>query len=144
MGNRAVITTKAHEIGVYVHWNGGRDSINGFLAYCRMMDFREPEKDSYGWARLVQVIANFFGGDGLGVGIDRYSELDADNGDNGVYVIEGWNIVAREYFEAGCEQTSYELGEFLRALNERQPGFMQATQEEIDRFLQEHGHEYIR
>ena len=40
MGNRAVITTAnewAHGgIGVYLHWNGGLDSVEAFLKYCEM------------------------------------------------------------------------------------------------------------
>ena len=33
MGNRAVITTRKDlkDIGIYLHWNGGRDSVEGFL-----------------------------------------------------------------------------------------------------------------
>ena len=27
MGNRAVITTPQRKVGLYVHWNGGRDTI---------------------------------------------------------------------------------------------------------------------
>lgn len=30
MGNRAVITTEEKQIGVYLHWNGGRDSVQAF------------------------------------------------------------------------------------------------------------------
>lgn len=62
MGNRAVITTeenfeKNSGLGVYLHWNGGRDSVQGFLEYCRLRSFRRPESDDYGWARLCQVAA---------------------------------------------------------------------------------------
>jgi hypothetical protein len=35
MGNRAVITTEQKRIGVYLHWNGGLDSVEGFLTYCK-------------------------------------------------------------------------------------------------------------
>lgn len=98
MGNRAVITTKEKSIGLYVHWNGGRASIEGFLAACDELGFRDPAYDNYGWARLAEVCAVFFGNDGLCVGIDRYDRLDRDNGDNGVYIIEGWKIIGREFF----------------------------------------------
>lgn len=27
MGNRAVITTSDKKMGIYLHWNGGRDSV---------------------------------------------------------------------------------------------------------------------
>ena len=70
MGNRAVITTTQKKIGLYLHWNGGRDSIEAFLKYCELQQFTSPEKDFYGWARLSQIISNFFGGT-LSIGIDE-------------------------------------------------------------------------
>ena len=37
MGNRAVITTKENMynngVAIYLHWNGGRDSVEAFLEY---------------------------------------------------------------------------------------------------------------
>ncbi len=62
MGNRAVITTPDKKMGIYLHWNGGRDSVEAFLHYCELHGFRSPDRDPYGWARLCQVIGNFFGG----------------------------------------------------------------------------------
>ena len=124
MGNKAVITTKENfennGIGIYLHWNGGRDSVEAFLTYCHKRGFRAPSEDNYGFARLTQVIANFFGGDGLSIGVDTINHLDCDNGDNGVYIIEGWEIVGRKYFE-GKEQNGYDLNEFLQAIDEAQP-----------------------
>lgn len=61
MGNRAVITTEDKKLGIYLHWNGGRDSVEAFLRYCDLRGFRPPNSDEYGWARLCQVIANFMG-----------------------------------------------------------------------------------
>jgi hypothetical protein len=65
MGNRAVITTEEYlkdenTLGIYVHWNGGRDSVEAFLTYCKLKQYRTPEDDCYGWARLCQTICNFF------------------------------------------------------------------------------------
>ena len=123
MGNRAVITTKKgdkkNKLGIYLHWNGGRDSVEAFLKYAKMRGFRLPEEDSYGWARLCQVIANFIGGD-LSIGIDVAGELDQDNWDNGTYLIENWEIVGREYFH-GVEQDSHDLKDMLYAIDEAQP-----------------------
>lgn len=96
MGNRAVITTQDRDIGVYLHWNGGRDSVEAFLLYCKLKGYRAPEDDCYGWARLCQVIGNFFGGI-YSVGIDKYDRLDTDNGDNGTYIIKNWQIVDKEF-----------------------------------------------
>ena len=127
MGNRAVITTsKAIDVAsstdtaIYIHWNGGRDSVEAFLTYCKLREFRPPETDCYGWARLCQVIANFFGADGLSVGIDKCCNLDCDNYDNGVYIIENWNIIDRKY-HSGFEQNEYDLIEMLIAIDEAQP-----------------------
>lgn len=96
MGNRAVITTapfKASNIGIYVHWNGGQESIEGFLQAAKALRFRSPSADNYGWAHLAQIIANFFGSDGLCVGVNKCSNLDCNNSDNGVWLIDGWDLV---------------------------------------------------
>lgn len=119
MGNRAVITTEKKEIGVYLHWNGGRDSVEGFLKYCKDQGHRPPETDCYGFARLCQVIGNYFGGT-TSLGIDRYENLDTDNGDNGVYIIRDWEIVGREYHK-GKEQDVYPLEKMLEEIKLRQP-----------------------
>ena len=137
MGNRAVITASkstavagSSDLGVYLHWNGGRDSVEAFLTYCKIQGFRSPDLDNYGLARLVQVIANFFGGDGLSVGLDKCSKLDCDNWDNGVYIVRGWEIVDRQY-KRNSEQRSYDLEEMLRYIDERQPAAMQLGAERI-------------
>jgi hypothetical protein len=110
---------KAKDIGVYLHWDGGRDSVEAFLKYCELKGYRAPSNDCYGWARLCQVIGNFFGGD-CSIGIDTCDQLDCDNWDNGVYVIEGWKIVGRQYYE-GAEQQNHSLREMLFDINESQP-----------------------
>ena len=133
MGNRAVITTRENfennGVGVYLHWNGGRDSVEPFLEYCKIRGYRAPETDCYGWARLCQVIGNFFGGN-TSIGIDTLDHLDCDNGDNGVYIIENWEIVGREYFGfvyddgkevVRAEQNYYDRVEMLQAIDEAQP-----------------------
>lgn len=119
MGNRAVITTRDKNIGVYLHWNGGRDSVEAFLKYCELKGYRTPERDNYGWARLCQVIGNYFGGE-LSLGIDKYEKLDRDNGDNGVYIIKNWKIVDREFID-WPEQHEYDLISMLRDINNHQP-----------------------
>ena len=127
MGNRAVITAYADkkvasaspDIGIYLHWNGGRDSVEAFLKYCELRGFRAPEEDNYGWARLCQVIANFFGGD-LSIGIGPCCTLDCDNWDNGTYLIKKWKIVGRQNFH-GEEQDQYDMMEMLRQIDQSQP-----------------------
>ena len=123
MGNRAIITTKDRDLGLYLHWNGGRDSVEGFLAYCDLRGFRPPSYDPYGWARLCQVIANYFGADGLSVGISRYTTDERmDPGDNGIYVIDGWQIVERVgLYDGFQEQQVYPLDEMLAEIDAAQP-----------------------
>lgn len=137
MGNRAVITTRSNfennGIGIYVHWNGGLDSVRAFLKYCEIKGYRAPDHDCYGWARLCQTIANYFGG-GLSIGIDLVDRLDCDNGDNGVYIIEGWQIVGREY-HFGREQDEYNLRAMLVDIDENQPEKEQIP-DEIARYFE--------
>jgi hypothetical protein len=101
MGNRAVITTtpfKATNLGIYVHWNGGQESIEGFLRAAKRLDYRPPDNDPcYGMARLVQAIGVYFEGSlSLGIGINR--ELDCDNENNGTWLIgPGWEIAGNKY-----------------------------------------------
>ena len=136
MGNRAVITTSkkadvanSKDIGIYLHWNGGRDSVEAFLKYCELKRYRTPSNDNYGWARLCQVIGNFFGGE-CSIGIDTCDHLDCNNWDNGVYIIDGWEIVDRQYFDGG-EQQNYPLLEMLIAIDEKQPKDEQLGEEAI-------------
>lgn len=125
MGNRAIIQTRqSYEkegIGIYLHWNGGRDSIEAFLKYCELKGYRPPEQDFYGWARLCQVIGNFFGGT-LSIGIDNFSKDAGEWQDNGTYIIEEWKIVDRECWSNTCkEQNNYNLTDMLLAIDKSQP-----------------------
>ena len=103
MGNRAVITTAPFSddnTGIYVHWNGGRASVEGFVLAARELGYRDPTgDDSYGFARLAQIIGMFFGADeGSSVGVGRCRNLDTDNGDNGTWLLgPDWTIVDRKY-----------------------------------------------
>lgn len=121
MGNRAVITDSRKRTAIYLQWNGGRDSVEGFLEYARLKGVRTPEEDPpYAWARLTQIIGNFLGGtSSLGIGL--YDEMEADNGDNGVYIVGGdWRIVGRKFFD-GKEQRNYALADMLEAIDNAQP-----------------------
>lgn len=119
MGNRAVITTEEKKIGVYLHWNGDYNSVKAFLAYCKEENFRPPEEDCYGWACLVQTVRNFFGPDGLSVGIDLLDRLDLDNGDNGLYIIQNWRIIGREGWRPKDEYIKEEFEEMIEEIRTR-------------------------
>lgn len=121
MGNRAVITTPERKLGIYLHWNGGRDSVEAFLKYCDLRGFRAPDTDEYGWARLCQVIANYMGAEGLSVGISPYTtDVQENPGDNGIYVIHGWEIVER-IPDGISEQMECPLDVMLHDIDDAQP-----------------------
>jgi len=119
MGNRAVIAfvndkgeQDKNSVGIYLHWNGGRDSVEGFLQTAKDYGIRSG---SYGFARLTQIITNNFPGT-LSVGVDMLKNLDCDNFDNGVYwVDQNFDIVDREYISSPNfkEQQQYPLAEFV-------------------------------
>jgi hypothetical protein len=120
MGNRAIIKTEGGHIGLYLHWNGGRDSVEAFLTYCKLKGHRPPETDGYGWARLAQVVGNFFGGT-TSVGMVEVGDpKDGEWCDNGAYIIRDWEIIGRECFD-GKEQNEYDLCDMLREIDKRQP-----------------------
>jgi hypothetical protein len=116
MGNRAVITTAPYDennVGIYIHWNGGRDSVEAFMKAAEKLGYRAPDNDGgYSLARLTGMLCTFFGlADDTCIGIGLNKELDTDNGDNGVYLIgPGWKITGRlEY--SGEEQSDYDVEE---------------------------------
>lgn len=129
MGNRAVITTNKNlnDTGIYLHWNGGRDSVEAFLAYCDLKHYRKPENDSYGYAMLINVITNTFG-DGLSCDVNTANRLDCDNYDNGVYIIKDWRIVDRLY--AHGEQYEYDFVTMINDIDSYQPEHMRLTDKE--------------
>lgn len=164
MGNRAVIIAENEQgyippVGIYLHWCGGYNCVAGWLAYCRMVGFRCPAYDNYGWARMTQVMGNTLDdgrvSDGLSLGIisvpkelsnvpyrtDEELEKRLSQGDNGIYIIRDWKIVHHigGYGldrKMGVEQ----LRENLEGINERQP--WRVPQETIDKFIADHGDEY--
>jgi hypothetical protein len=101
MGNRAVITaskTRTKGVGIYLHWNGGEESVQAFLDVAKARGFRDPSSDeTYGLARLCGLIHEFFGVDqDTSLGIGTLEQLDCDNYDNGVYVIgKDWQVIDR-------------------------------------------------
>lgn len=118
MGNRAVIsfkdeyTNKEDSPSIYLHWNGGRDSVEAFLKAAKIIGIREDS--SYCCARVAQMIGNWFGGI-LSVGVGTYSTLDADNFNNGVYWVENFEIIDREFF-TGKEQQKHDHNNLVREI----------------------------
>lgn len=98
MGNRAVIATSdlTTSPAIYLHWNGGPESVLAFLHAAKELEFRDPAADpSYGTAYLQALICLYFG-NGMSTGISSLKNADTDNGDNGVYRLgPGWTIKSR-------------------------------------------------
>jgi len=123
MGNRAVITIKENNIpqedwqSLYLHWNGGRDTVEPLLHVAKLYDLRCQDDPSYAIARLSQIIGNTLGGK-LSLGVGTYKQLDTDNADNGVYVVKDWEIVDREYHH-GLEQQEYEFNEMVSEIRSK-------------------------
>lgn len=135
MGNRAVITRSKDlkGVGIYLHWNGGRDSVEAFLAYCNLKGYRGYDEE-YGMAMLVNVMTNFFE-EGLSCGIGIAEKMDCDNHDNGVFFIgDEWNIVGRKFCNSYQEQIFYDLRKMIKSIDEKQPEKMRLTEKEWERF----------
>lgn len=138
MGNRAIIQPINSTMGVYLHWNGGLDSVTAFLKYCEMKDYRPfggKYSDGYGIARFCQVVGNFFGGN-LSIGlVNNVTKDDAEGLDNGIYIIDGWKIVKRIGHKTLSE--GYDITEMLCDIDDAQPESERLTRgyitaEEVD------------
>ena len=123
MGNRAVITIKENDTpkedwqSLYLHWNGGRDTIEPLLYVAKLYGIRCQADPSYAIARLSQLTGNTLGGT-LSLGVGTYKQLDTDNYDNGVYVVKDWEIVDREYHH-GLEQQEYDFNEMVSEIRSK-------------------------
>lgn len=98
MGNRAAIAIRKTKgsPAIYLHWNGGPESVLAFLHAAKELEVRSPANDEdYCLGRLGQIIGNFFGGTtSLGFGRVGY----VDDSDNGTYFIGGdFEIVDRTW-----------------------------------------------
>ena len=67
MGNRALISFKEENQdkklapSIYLHWQGGRDSVEAFLAASQTLGIRGNDA-TYCIGRMTQVIGNALGG----------------------------------------------------------------------------------
>jgi len=153
MGNRAVIigsetlkpTKNPHtDYGVYLHWNGGMDTIKPLCALAKKLGIRPLNQDSsYGAAYLAGLMTSFFA-DGLSVGIVSFNHeankteaklreqltADLDPGDNGIYFIDDdWSISDRIKFLTK-EQDDHQFYDMLEELVKCQgPGIVKQYQE---------------
>lgn len=104
MGNRAVITfTKNDDApSVYLHWNGGRASVLGFLESAEHLGITPAALGTHErfMDAFAEMLATRFFECQVGTTVYRqpFGEADQDNGDNGVYIIDDQlNIIGRMY-----------------------------------------------
>ena len=127
MGNRAVITfdsVDSNAIAVYVHWNGGRDSIEGFLKVTRILMGGHNFDELYATGRFIQVVGAYFPG-ALSFGVGQYKSMENWDSDNGVYIVDSKTMTikgrrhASDYngeYNTFVEQKSHNLNEFANEL----------------------------
>jgi len=119
MGNRAVICfDDYHEnaIGIYLHWNGGRDSVEAVLQATREIMGGRMGDETYARARLIQAISMVLPGN-MSFGLGFCKELDCDNYDNGTYVIDSATMTIKErLFFTGEEQMEYDRDEMVASI----------------------------
>lgn len=135
MGNRAVIafvgsTDKSKCI--YLHWNGGRASVEAFLKAARYLRLNKLDR-RWGYVdqeRAMQqlgtlIARHFFGHDtGMTVYVEDFGYADKDNGDNGLYTIsEDYYIVGRRYISGGEEVNPEKTRAIFDQIVERAPIF---------------------
>ena len=99
MGNRAVIThsTNSKAPAIYLHWNGGRASVEAFMAIAKLLKLKTNKS---GFDKLAEILAADFFETKVGMTVYRmpYGQTDQDNWDNGVYVVSAdWDIIDRKH-----------------------------------------------
>ena len=104
MGNRGVIRINqpGMEQYLYLHWQGGRDSVEGFLEVAKELRLPPNNQGLKALAHIINDVAfeqtEFdWPEKQLTVYIHEGSGEDYDLGDHGIYVVDlDWNIVGRE------------------------------------------------
>ena len=119
MGNRAFIAHQSAPNGIYLHWNGGMDSIKPLLDYCALVDPYGGFNEGVGGLVTFVTVANNMLGSSIHIE-DNSASLMLE--DNGTYWVEGWEIVGREtpeYFTQ--EQDSHDYWDMMMAIATHQP-----------------------
>ena len=142
MGNRAVIVfdefkPESEAAAIYVHWNGGRGSIEGYLKATRILMGGRLGDESYARARLFQVIGTFLGGC-LSFGMGETRSL-CGQGDNGVFIIDSktMTIKGRAEWDADWEEDDeYDTNEFANEIIKRINAMYAVNNEEAGEYSQ--------
>lgn len=91
MGNRCLFTNKDKKIAIYQSWNGGRDSIEPLLRVAKYEYKKNPHKFGFEeFKAILDISKKVFDGE-----ICDYKSNQYIASDNGVYVIENFQIIER-------------------------------------------------
>ena len=111
MGNRAVITfsTANNAPAIYLHWNGGRASVQGFIDAARALGLRHAPTaaaQTQALDQLADLIARHFFRCNVGMTVYRlhYAGADRDNGDNGTYLLGRDLSIIERLYKAGPDE----------------------------------------
>lgn len=129
MGNRAVITasTSHNAPCIYLHWNGGRASVEAFLSAARHLSIKGASAADFD--RIAEMIASHFFGCKVGYTVYRetFGRSDSDNSDNGTFIIdENLHIIGRA--GSGSDREEINAGktrEIFEYITQRAPVFNQ-------------------
>jgi hypothetical protein len=106
MGNRAVLSFGPEgksTPGIYLHWNGGRASVEGILSACKTINDLAGLTVAEKRDRVASVAASFIGGSTY---VGEVGKMDCDNWDNGLYTLnpDTLEIVGRNYTRGKGEE----------------------------------------
>lgn len=109
MGNRAVISfsTSPNAPCLYLHWNGGRASVEGFLAAAKDLGYHDAGSQKRDVDQLEQFIRPFFAEPNRRLSIyrEKVCHADCDNYDNGWYILDPHTLEIRNRrFVRGSEE----------------------------------------
>ena len=124
MGNRAVIELEQSGLGIYMHWNGGRDSIEPLLHVAK--EYKIQSKGKYFLlSSLCKMIANSFTSTySPPVEANPIDTLDCDNFDNGVYVISSNLDIVDRKFTRYPEQKEHDFKGMVEYIYEKNDEFI--------------------
>lgn len=149
MGNRAFVVFEERgdkpDHGVYLHWNGGPESV---LAFLQAMLDRGWTRMDYASARFCAVASEFFDSEGedsglsLGVmGFDPEKPENSDPGDNGIYYVsmpsEGFTVKHRRetyrmpYIDAVDPGERVKFQEMVNAIQRSRVGRTRETRDHL-------------
>lgn len=111
MGNRAVITfdTADNAPAIYLHWNGGRASVQGFIDAARALGLRHAPTaaaQTEALDQLAELLARHYFRCNVGMTVYRlhYAGADRDNGDNGTYLLGHDLTIIERFYKPGPDE----------------------------------------